>query len=110
MLFDSHAHYFDERFGEELECSVEQLLGELFENDVKYIINVATNPKNAITAIDMARAFSGMYAAVGLHPEDARYSEDVEADLRAIENIIVSVKEEGKIKAVGEIGFDYHYE
>ena len=110
MLFDSHAHYFDERFGEELECSVEQLLGELFANDVKYIINVATNPKNAITAIDMARAFSGMYASVGLHPEDARYSEDVEADLRAIENIIVSGKGEGKIKAVGEIGFDYHYE
>jgi TatD DNase family protein len=110
MLFDSHAHYFDDRFSEELDTSVDGLLCELFANDVKYIINVATNPKNALVALDMARAFSGMYAAVGLHPEDARYSEDVEADLRAIDDIIVSSMEEGKIVAIGEIGFDYHYE
>ncbi len=110
MLFDSHAHYFDQRFSEELDVPVEQFLSELFSNEVRYIINVATDPKNALIALDMSRKFERMYVAVGLHPEDARYSEDVCADLRAIEDIIVSGREEGKIKAIGEIGFDYHYE
>ena len=71
-LFDSHAHYFDQRFENELEGGAAALLPRLFADDVEYIVNVGTNNENNLACLEMAQKYGGMYAAVGIHPTDCR--------------------------------------
>ena len=113
-FFDSHAHYYDERFyKEENEQGAEALLQVLFSEGVCGIINVGTNEKTNRLAIEQARAFPQMYAAVGIHPEDMAHSKlslfEQLADLRAL--VCDSYfRKENKIVAIGEIGLDYYWE
>ena len=110
MFFDSHAHYYDGRFyGEENPQGAEALIRELFDNGLLGIINIGTNPKSNVLAVEQAKKFPCMYAAVGIHPTDM-------ADIRmSFENMIESVKGlaenvENKVVAIGEIGLDYYWE
>ena len=109
-LFDSHAHYFDSRFDAEFENGSDALLPELFSGDVGYIVNVGTNNENNPRCLHMAQKYDGMYAAVGIHPEDCRdYSRE---ELQKFEDFLVAHRDfkNEKIVAIGEIGFDYHWE
>ena len=58
--FDTHAHYYDERFAEEYNGSVDELIGALFTGDVSYIVNVGTSPKTSRLAIKQAEKFKNM--------------------------------------------------
>ena len=109
-LFDSHAHYFDARFNEEYENGAHSLLPEIFSGDVEYIINVGTNNENNPVCLEMAQRYQGMYAAVGIHPTDCRDYGREEID--RFENFLLSHRDfqKEKIVAIGEIGFDYHWE
>ena len=105
--FDSHAHYYDERFGEELEGGADALLSELFSNSVSYIVNIGTDPDTCRAAIAQAKKYNNMYTALGIHPSDAQHLEDVGLALREIEAMLLD--KENKAVALGEIGLDYHY-
>ena len=105
-LFDSHAHYTDARFAEEAGGAGE-LLDELFRGSVGHIINVGSNIENSRAAISQSAEYDGMYAAVGIHPEDI--GPDIDAELEALEQLLAG-RQKHKIVAVGEIGFDYHWE
>jgi len=107
--FDSHAHYYDERFSEELGESAEAFIGALLSDSVSYIINVATSPENAHLAIEQARRHGNMYTALGVHPSDAQ-DLDIPIDhaLADIESLIKNP--ESKCVALGEIGLDYHWQ
>ena len=109
-LFDSHAHYFDQRFENELEGGAAALLPRLFADGVEYIVNVGTNNENNPACLEMAQKYDGMYAAVGIHPEDCRDYKREELD--RFENFLKSHSDfkKEKIVAIGEIGFDYHWE
>ena len=108
LLFDSHAHYFDRRFAD----SADRILTEeVFGNGVGYVVNIGTNPKNSRIAIEMARDYVGMYATVGIHPEDLQLlGDDPDGMLREIEAMIsdAATRRKNKIVALGEIGLDYH--
>ena len=106
--FDSHAHYYDDRFREEYEGSVDDLIDALLSSSVSHIINVGTSPTTSRLAIEQAKKFTRMYTSVGIHPSDAQYlSCDLDTALSDIEGLIRN--EESKCLAVGEIGLDYHY-
>ena len=105
--FDSHAHYYDERFSEELTEGVDNLIGTLLSEGVSYIINIGTSPDTSRAAIEQAKRYENMYTAVGIHPSDTRFLSDMEAELREIEALILDVS--NKCVCVGEIGLDYHY-
>lgn len=111
LLFDSHAHYFDRRF-DSVEGGIDALLrDEVFGKGVGYVVNVGTNPTNSLRAIEMANQYEGMYATVGIHPEDAQLSElDPDAAICAIEALVsdAELRRKNKIVALGEIGLDYH--
>ena len=68
-LFDTHAHYFDSRYNEE-GIDTDALLHDIFAGGVEYIINVGTNNENSLEAVNQAKKYDGMYAAVGIHPSD----------------------------------------
>ena len=111
-LFDSHAHYFDDRFDG---LADEILKNEVFGGKVEKVINVGTNNENNIVCLAQAENYDGMYAACGIHPEDARYLEGSPDDeLATLEELIAretkKPRGERKLVALGEIGFDFHYE
>ena len=111
-LFDSHAHYFDHRF-DEIGGADGILQSEVFGKDVARVINVGTNCDNASRCLEQAARYEGMYAALGIHPEDARYLEGTpEENLARLESLLGDKenRREKKIVAIGEIGFDYHWE
>ncbi len=107
--FDSHAHYYDSRFCEELEDgSADKLVGTLLSESVSYIVNVGTSPETSRLAIKQAEKQRNMYTAIGIHPSDAQYLKcDMEEALSDIEKLILNP--ESKCVAIGEIGLDYHY-
>ena len=105
--FDSHAHYYDERFSEELTEGVDNLIGTLLSEGVSYIINIGTSPETSRAAIEQAKRYENMYTAVGIHPSDTRFLSDMESELREIEALILD--KSNKCVCVGEIGLDYHY-
>ena len=105
--FDSHAHYYDNRFAED-EKSVETLLSALFASDVYAIINVGTAPDTCRAAIAQSKQYDRMFTALGIHPTDGQYlSESPEIALQAIEEMILDPS--NKCLAIGEIGLDYHF-
>lgn len=107
-LFDSHAHYNDSRFepGNEVDGGREDILSALFSGSVKYIVNNGTNLKTNAESIALAEKYDGMYAAVGIHPEDIKPEDD-------LETVIAELKKQlshSKVKALGEIGLDYYWD
>ncbi len=109
-LFDSHAHYFDRKF----EDSADEILtNEVLGKGVIGIINVATNPENAVRCIEQAKHYDGMYVALGIHPEDAQNDpRTVGALLEALSTLMDTPekRKESKIVALGEIGLDYYWQ
>ena len=109
-FFDSHAHYYDERFyGEENPDGADALISLLFERGLLGAINVSSSYPAALKVIEQAKKFDKMYAAVGVHPEDLvsdgiNYIEQIEKIRSLAEN-----REENKIVAIGEIGLDYYW-
>ncbi|MBQ8880343.1 MAG: TatD family hydrolase [Clostridia bacterium] len=105
--FDSHAHYYDERFSEECTEGVDTLIDTLLNTSVSYIVNVGTSPDTSREAIAQAVKHENMYTAVGIHPSDTRFLSDIDSELSEIEEMIISPK--SKCVLLGEIGLDYHY-
>ena len=105
--FDSHAHYYDERFESECEKSVDCLIDALRAEEVSYIINVGTSPETSRAAIAQAQGRERMYTALGIHPSDTRFLSDIDSELADIESLIKNPL--SKCVCLGEIGLDYHY-
>lgn len=103
ILFDSHAHYNDEKFGNDSERDT--LIRQIMDGGVKYIINAGTNPESSYQSLKIAEKFDGFYAAVGIHPSDLYYLSDPYSSLDEIR----SLARNEKAVAIGEIGLDYYW-
>ena len=99
-IFDTHAHYDDERFNEDRD----DLLSSLFETSVSHIINCGCDLKSSLSTIALSESFPHLYAAVGVHAHEA--SDCTDNDLSEIEKLY----SHEKVVAVGEIGLDYYYD
>lgn len=97
---DSHAHYDDEQFDGDRAV----LLDRLHENGVRNIVNIGCSLERSQFSVDLAEKYSFVYAAVGVHPEDAPDTPD--GYLSKVEFWTANPK----VVAIGEIGLDYHYE
>ena len=105
--FDSHAHYYDERFSEELTMGVDEFVDTLLNENISYIINVSASPETARLVVAQAKKHKNMYTAIGIHPSDTRFIDDMDAALEEIKALILD--KENKCVCLGEIGLDYHY-
>ena len=110
-IFDTHAHYFDRRFEGEGD-GADGILREIMPRPVSNIINVGTNLQNSMLAIEQAAKYEGMFAAVGIHPEDCHYIDHVELACEQLSELLGTPESriDRKIVALGEIGLDYHWE
>ena len=100
MFFDTHAHYDDDQFDSDRDELVSSLPGK----GVSLIMNPASNMKSAEMSVALAEKYSYVYAAVGVHPHDSK--DMTEGDLEILKKMTVHEK----VKAIGEIGLDYHYD
>lgn len=110
-IFDSHAHYFDRRFEAEA-GGADAVLAQIMPKPVAYIVNVGTNPETSAEAVEQAARYAGMFAAVGIHPEDCHYLPDEARAMDCLRSLLGTAesRRRDKIVALGEIGLDYHYE
>ena len=99
MLFDTHAHLDDRAFNEDRAELLESL------KDQGLIMNPGCSLKSSKNAVALANKYDFVYAAVGSHPDAAD-----EVNEEVIEQYRTLCKENSKVKAIGEIGIDYHYE
>ena len=99
-LIDTHCHLTFE----ELAGDIEQVLQRSKDAGVTSWITVGTDTQENRKALELAARFENMYAAVGIHPHDAK---SVTADtIAALEKLA----QNEKIVAIGETGLDYHYD
>ena len=100
-IFDTHSHYADHAFDEDRE----QVLAELPDKGVELVMLAASDMRDSLANSELAAKYGYVYASAGIHPESV---DDTPADyLDRLREIIAS---NPKVKAVGEIGLDYHYE
>ena len=102
-LFDTHTHYDDEKFNE---IGRYELIKSLLRDEVDYILGAAVNGETSRFAIDTASRYENYYAAVGIHPQNCGEYADPETAIAEIEALAKSPK----VKAIGEIGFDFYWE
>ena len=101
MLFDTHAHMDDEAFAPDREA----LLAALPEQGIGLLMNPGCSLASSRNASALSQAYDYIYAAVGSHPDVAD-----EVDEAVLEAYRMLCKQNPKIRAIGEIGLDYHYE
>ena len=101
MLFDTHAHLDDRAF----DADRAELLASLPEQNLALVMNPGCSLASSRNAAALAAQYSYLDAAVGSHPDAA--DEVTDAVLDEYRKLC---KRNLKIKAIGEIGLDYHYE
>ncbi len=100
MIFETHAHYDDEKFDGD---RVELLSHLLRENNIGNIVNVGASFRGCKDSLALANQYDNVYAAIGIHPEEIdEINEDVIDWLRANAS-------NPKVVAIGEIGLDYYW-
>ena len=101
MLFDTHAHMDDRAF----DCDREALLAALPQQGIQLLMNPGCSLASSRNTSALSQQYDYIYAAVGSHPDVA--DEVNEAVIDAYRELC---KCNPRIKAIGEIGLDYHYE
>ena len=101
MLFDTHAHLDDRAFDPDRQA----LLESLPQKGLSLVMNPGCSLASSRDAAALAARYDYIYAAVGSHPDAADEVNDA-----VLEEYRKLCKLNPKIKAIGEIGIDYHYE
>ena len=83
----------------------EELLAALPGKGISLLMNPGCSYESSLNAIALAEGYDYIYAAVGSHPDVAD-----EVDEALIEKYRVLCSQHPRVKAIGEIGLDYHYE
>ena len=101
MLFDTHAHMDDHAF----DADRQELLTALPSQGLALVMNPGCSLASSRNTDRLSREYDYIYAAVGSHPDVAD-----EVNEAVLEEYRTLCKQNPKIKAIGEIGLDYHYE
>ena len=123
-LFDTHAHYNDEKFDNDRK----QVIQDIYNSNVTMLVNAGYSVESSIKGVEIAKEYDWMFNIVGVSPNDIAESideidkqisnieklvkkdqnivEDVEGDTAESLNIVNSNR---KIVAIGEIGLDYYW-
>ncbi len=101
MLFDTHAHMDDRAFNEDRDA----LLARLPEQGIGLLMNPGCSLASSRDAVALAARYDYIYAAVGSHPDAAD-----EVTPAVLDEYRMLCKRNLKVRAIGEIGLDYHYE
>lgn len=104
-LFDSHAHYDDEKFEEDRE----NVIQSIYNSGVDKFISAGYSLESSKNAIKLANEYEFIYTTVGISPNDVKLTlQETLEDIEKLEKII-NKEENKKIVGIGEIGLDYYW-
>lgn len=96
--FDSHAHYDDKCF----ENDLDDVLSNCLKEGVTKVVDVGYNEETSLKTIMLSQKYDWIYATVGHHPEEINEKTSLE--------YIYNLSKKDKVVAIGEIGLDYHWD
>ena len=99
-MIDSHVHLDDEAFNEDRE----DIIKSLGENGIELVINNSSDLLSSERSVELANKYENIYAAIGVHPHEARTYDD------EVEKRLIELSRDKKVLAIGEIGLDYYYD
>lgn len=99
MLVDTHCHLNNKQLIKDTERYYQAALAK----DVSFMVVVGYDYKSSLDAIKLAESYAGIYAAVGIHPNEIMAAQP--EDFATIEKLL----DHPKVVALGEIGLDYHW-
>jgi len=99
MLIDTHCHLNDKQlYGE-----MDEVIVRAHEAGVDKLVCIGYDLRSSRLAVEIAEKHPEVYAAIGIHPDDAdSYSDAIEAELETL-------AKSSKVVAIGEIGLDYYH-
>lgn len=101
MLFDAHCHINDDSWDE---TSLAELDAGIKNGDLTYVVDAGTTVEDSRLAVKDSGRWPWCYAAVGIYPhETGGMTEETLEDIKKLAS-------EEKVRAIGEIGLDYHYD
>ena len=97
-IFDSHCHLDDRMYRKDIARVIERA----HQNGVVRMLTVGVNKETAFRAVSLAESYPDIYASVGFHPHDAAQCNPATLDF------MITLAENPKVMAWGEIGLDYN--
>lgn len=105
MLFDSHAHLNNaDMTGEDRALMVAQIEASIEAGMLDHVMDIGFDPASSEMAVQHAQKYPWCNAAVGCHPHDAKIMDEEQLEK------IRTLAAEPKVRAIGEIGLDFHYD
>jgi TatD DNase family protein len=99
-MIDTHCHLTFEHLADD----IEGVIARSRQAGVTGWITVGTDAEHNRKAVELAEKYENMYAAVGVHPHDAK--DFTAATLQELKELA----ENTKVVAIGETGLDFHYD
>jgi TatD DNase family protein len=99
MIVDTHCHLDQPQFAEDRPAVLERAQAA----GVEIIVNPGTDLESSRQALALAAQYPGIYAAVGVHPNDC-----AGFDAAAL-GVLRELARQPNVVAIGEIGLDYHW-
>lgn len=113
MLIDTHCHInmmvkkeFDTPLNAQELSAARTIIQEAEQLNVTTIINVGTSLVESLNCVELAKKYSAIFAAIGIHPNDLASS--WMDDFKQLKSLLKQ-KEINKIVGIGETGLDRHY-
>jgi TatD DNase family protein len=103
MLIDSHAHLDMPQFDNDRDAVIARAQAA----GVSAILTLGVDGASSQRAVALAQQFAGVFAAVGIHPHEAKHA--TPEDYKALMGL-ARERASNRIIAWGEIGLDYHYD
>jgi TatD DNase family protein len=104
MFIDSHCHID----GSDYDADRADVIARAREAGVTTMLNVGTGDPHTDAfkrAVELAERHQEIFAAVGVHPHDAKLFDDA-----AEQHLVELIQKSKRVIAWGEIGLDYHYD
>ena len=124
QIFDSHAHYNDEKFDNDRK----QVIQDIYNSNVTMLVNAGYSVESSIKGVEIAKDYDWMFNIVGVSPNDiAEGVDEIDKQISRIEDLVKKdknivkdvesdtaeslniVNNNRKIVAIGEIGLDYYW-
>lgn len=99
-MIDSHCHLADKKFEADLSEVIKRAVGI----GVQTMVTIADSLAESERCIEIANQYPNVFCTVGVHPHVSKeWKADSGKKLRALAGA------SSKVRAIGEIGLDYHY-
>ena len=97
-LFDSHAHYNDEKF----EQDREETIDAIYRSGVTKLINAGYSLESSIKALEIAKKYNWIYTISGISPNDIPETmEEWKEQLQSLNTFLEKEMQSKKIVAIG---------